>query len=311
MKLLAAFFKLIRWPNLFFIVLTQCLFYFCVFTSIITEPSNYSPNLSLFFLLVASSVLIAAAGYIINDYFDLQIDAVNKPEKVVVDKILKRRWAIMWHWILSGGGILLSMYLSYKTGKWIIAAANIFCVLLLWVYSTTFKKRILSGNIIIAALTAWVIVVIYFFCGATIDRFDQQQIYFDAQKFFKYTVLYAGFAFIVSLIREVIKDLEDMEGDALYNGNTMPVVWGVPASKVFAAVWLMVCIASLNIVLLYALQLGWWAIPLYTTVFVILPLGLILRRLYKAATPAQFHQLSTGIKLVMLAGILSMLFFIF
>ncbi len=311
MKLLAAFFKLVRWPNLFFIILTQCLFYFCVFRSIITDPSFQSPQLFSFPLLVAASVFIAGAGYIINDYFDLQIDAVNKPDKIVVDKILKRRWAIMWHWILSGLGILLSVYISYKTGKWVIAAVNIICVLLLWTYSTTFKKRILSGNIIIAALTAWVIVVIYFFCGATVDRFDQQYIYFDAQKFFKYTVLYAGFAFIVSLIREVIKDLEDMEGDALYNGNTMPVVWGVPASKVFTAVWLVVCIASLIIVLLYALQLGWWAIPFYTTAVVIVPLAFILRRLYKASAPAHYHQLSTGIKLVMLAGILSMLFFIF
>jgi len=310
MKLLSAFFKLIRWPNLFFIVLTQCLFYFCVFRSIVLEPSYYSSDYFLFYLLSAASVFIAAAGYIINDYFDLQMDAINKPEKVVVDKIVKRRWAILWHWILSGLGIVLSVYISYKTGKWVIAGANIICVFLLWFYSTTFKKKILSGNIIIAALTAWVIVVIYFFCGASIDVFDKQHIFFDAKKFFKYTVLYAGFAFIVSLIREVIKDLEDMKGDALYNGNTMPVVWGVPTSKVFTAVWLVVCIASLIIVQLYALQLGWWAIPVYTTLFVILPLALILKRLYKAVSPADYHQLSTGMKLVMLAGILSMLFFI-
>ena len=310
MKLVAAFFKLIRWPNLFFIALTQCLFYFGVFRSIIIEPAYQARDHFLFFLLCAASILIAAAGYIINDYFDLQIDAINKPEKIVVDKFVKRRWAIMWHWILSVIGIFLSVYISYKTGKWIIAAANIACVLLLWFYSTSFKKRILSGNIIIAALTAWVIVVIYFFCGANIDVFDEQHIFFDAKKFFKYTVLYAGFAFVVSLIREVIKDLEDMEGDARYHANTMPVVWGVPASKVFTAVWLVVCIATLTIVQLYALQLGWWAIPLYTVIFVVLPLVIILRRLYQAVTPAHYHQLSNGMKLVMFAGILSMLFFI-
>lgn len=310
MKLFAAFLKLIRWPNLFFIVLTQCLFYFCVFRSIVADPSYVSVQNPLFYLLIAASVLIAGAGYIINDYFDLQIDAINKPDKIIVDKFVKRRWAIVWHWILSGVGVLLSIYVSYKTGTWIIAGANILCVLLLWFYSTTFKKRVLSGNVIIALLTAWVIVVIYFFCGAGVDGFNKQDILFDASKFYKYTVLYAGFAFIVSLIREVIKDLEDMQGDGQYNGNTMPVVWGVPASKVFTAVWLVVCIASLLIVQLYALQLGWWAIPVYTTIFVILPLAVILRRLYKAVLPADYHQLSTGMKLVMLAGILSMLFFI-
>jgi 4-hydroxybenzoate polyprenyltransferase len=310
MKLVAAFLKLIRWPNLFFIALTQTLFYFCVFESLQIDPADGRKHL-LFYLLVLASVIIAAAGYIINDYFDVQIDAVNKPQKVVVDKLVKRRWAILWHWILSGMGVMLGLYISYKIGNWIIGLANIICVMLLWVYSTSFKKKILSGNIIIAALTAWVIVVVYFFCGANITVWEQHNLPFDARKFFKFMVLYAGFAFIVSLIREVIKDLEDMEGDAKYNCHTMPIVWGVPTTKVFAAVWLVVCIAALVIVLLYAWQLGWWVISVYTLLLVVFPLMFTLRHLYKAFYPADYHQLSSVIKFVMLAGILSMLFFIF
>ena len=310
MKLIAAFFKMIRWPNLIFIALTQFLFYFCVFEKLLTEPGDHHKDI-LFYLLVLVSVLIAAAGYIINDYFDLQIDAINKPQKIVVDKIVKRRWAIMWHWILSGIGIVLSFYISYKIDNWIIGIANIGCVLLLWFYSTTFKKKILSGNIIISALTAWGIVVVYFFCGANISVWQQQDISFDAQRFFKFTLLYAGFAFITSIIREVIKDLEDMEGDARYKCRTMPVVWGVRTSKVFTAVWLVVCIAALAIVQLYTGQLGWWPISVYTVLCIIVPLIFIFRNLYKAASPADYHRLSTAIKFVMLAGILSMLFFIF
>ncbi len=310
MKLIAAFLKLIRWPNLFFIALTQCLFYFCVFETMLNQP-GYDHKHFLFYLLIAASVAIAAAGYIINDYFDLQIDAVNKPAKVVVDKIVKRRWAIIWHLLLSGFGILLSVYISYRIGNWLIALANVVCVLLLWFYSTTFKKRILSGNVIIAALTSWVIVVVYFFGGANIAVWQRREVPFDAPKFFKFMVLYAGFAFIVSLIREVIKDLEDMEGDAKYQCRTMPIAWGVPASKVFTAVWLVVCIAALVIVQLYAWQSGWWVIALYTNLLIIMPLIIILKKLYTATTPAQYHQLSTYLKLVMLAGILSMLFFIF
>lgn len=310
MKLIAAFFKLIRWPNLFFIALTQFLFYFCVFQTLQVQP-GYQYNNFLFYLLVISSVVIAAAGYVINDYFDLQVDAINKPQKVVVDKIVKRRWAIIWHWLLSGLGILLGFYISYKIGNWIIVIANVFCVLLLWFYSITFKKKILSGNIIIAALTAWVIVVVYFFCGASIAVWQQANIPFNVRKFFKLMILYAGFAFIVSLIREVIKDLEDMEGDAKYNCRTMPVAWGVPASKVFTAVWLVVSVAALSVVQLYAWQSGWWKIVLYSILLLILPQLLILKKLYKVETPAGYHQLSTAIKMVMLAGILSMLFFIF
>ena len=165
MRLITAFLKLVRLPNLIFIAITQVLFHAAIVHKVLDEAGR-RPVLDGwdFILLIIASVVIAAAGYIINDYFDLQIDAVNKPEKVVVDKIIKRRWAIMWHWLFSGLGILLSVYISYKIGNWVIAIANVCCVLLLWFYSTTFKKRILSGNIVIAALTAWVIVVVYFFC---------------------------------------------------------------------------------------------------------------------------------------------------
>lgn len=309
MKLVAAFFKMIRWPNLFFIALTQGLFYFFVFENLMQVNLGDKAH-ALFYLLVTASVLIAAAGYIINDYFDVSIDAFNKPQKVIIDRVIKRRWAIVWHWILSGIGLLLSFYISYKIGSWIIGVANVLVVFILWFYSTTFKKKLLTGNIIVAALTAWVIVVVYFFCGAHVSIWHIDTATMGA-RFFKFTILYAGFAFIVSLIREVIKDIEDMEGDARYGCKTMPIVWGVPTSKVFTAVWLVVCVAALAIVQLYAWQLGWFIICGYTVLLVILPLLYILKNLYKATRPADYHALSTLIKLVMLAGILSMLFFIF
>ena len=317
MKLLVAFLRLIRWPNLLFIACTQWLFYFSVVDYLrlqkLTIP-DFSTHHLLFYLLILASVMIAAAGYIINDYFDRHIDAINKPAKVVVDKAVRRRWAILWHLVFSFSGILISLYISYKTGKWIIVLANIFCVLLLWFYSTTFKKKLLSGNIIIAALTAWVIVVVYFFAGAGIINYDGWHAGIngiDIPRLYKFTILYAGFAFIVSLIREVVKDLEDMYGDAKYNCKTMPIIWGVPAAKVFVAVWIVVCIALLAIVQLYAWQSGWWFSAIYSIVLIILPLVFILRNLYKAIIPTDYHRLSSLIKLVMLTGILSMLFFKF
>jgi len=310
MKTIFAFFRLIRFPNLVFIALTQSLFYFAVFNTLVTQP-GYKPSDFYFYLLMAASLMIAAAGYIINDYFDLNIDAVNKPDRVVVDRLVKRRWAILWHMALSLGGLFLSILVSYRTGTWIIAFANLCCIILLWFYSTTFKKKLLSGNIIIAALTAWVILVIYFFAGADIDVWKPGTGYYDPRKFFKITMLYAGFAFVVSLIREVIKDLEDMEGDARYQCRTMPIVWGVPASKVFAAVWLIVCISALFIIQLYAWQSGWWPASLYCFGFIIIPMLFILNRLYKASLPQHYHELSTSIKFIMFAGILSMIFFKF
>ena len=316
MKLVIAFLRLIRWPNLVFIAVTQWLFYFCVVVSLQAEKASalQVSQFSLFYLLIAASVLIAAAGYIINDYFDMHIDSVNKPGKVVVDKAVKRRWAILWHLVFSLSGVLISLYISYKTGTWIIVIANIICALLLWFYSTTFKKKLLSGNIIIAALTAWVIIVVYFFAGAAIINYNGWHLgnySFDIKKLYKFTILYAGFAFIVSLIREVVKDLEDMYGDARYQCKTMPIEWGVPATKVFIAVWIIVCCALLAIVQLYVWQSGWWLGAVYCIILIIAPLVFILKKLYTATTPADYHQLSRYIKLVMLTGILSMIFFKF
>ncbi len=312
MKLLGAFLRLVRWQNLLFIVLTQCLFFFFVFGAVNNIPVYRLTNDPLFYILMAASVCIAAAGYIINDYFDMHIDAINKPGKVVVDRMLRRRWAIAWHLVLSFIGIILSLYFGWRTRNVIVPAGNIACVLLLWFYSTTFKKKLLVGNIIISGLTAWVILVIYFGWSSAINRPGYGAAVYDSERsFFKMSVLYAGFAFIVSLVREVIKDLEDMEGDMRYNCRTMPVVWGVPASKVFSAVWLLVCIGALSIVQIYAWKLGWrWSV-IYGVLLIIIPLLMILKGLYPAAKPAEYHRLSSWVKLVMLTGILSMIFFLF
>ncbi len=312
MKSIVAFFKLIRWPNLVFIIITQLLFYYCIYVPLLANAADTRSHI-LFGMLITASICIAAAGYIINDYFDVQIDSINKPAKLIIDKHIKRRWAILWHWILSAVGMSLSTYISFKTGLWIISGANFACVVFLWFYSTTFKKKILTGNIIIAALTAWVIIVVYFFAGADFFRLNGWADIngFNARKLFKFTILFSGFAFIISLVREVIKDMEDMDGDRKYHCRTMPIVWGVPASKVFTAVWLVVCIAALTTVSLYAWQAGWWLAALYVFLFCILPLGYILKKLYAAATPAQYHLLSNMVKAVTLAGIISMLFFIF
>jgi len=309
-RLLGAFFRLIRWPNLVFIVLTQVLFYYCILLPdfngrYISFENALRPV--LFYLLSLSSVLIAAAGYIINDYFDLNIDRVNKPEKLVVDKIIKRRWTILWHWILSGLGVLIGAYVSLKVHNPFVALGNFGCVVLLWFYSTTFKRRLLIGNVLISLMTAWVILVLYvaeFKLAVFRDPLYHQML----SRLFKFASLYGGFAFIISLIREVVKDIEDMDGDARYGCRTMPIVWGVNAAKVFAATWLVVLIGSLVVIQFYVLQNGWWIIPPYCAVLIIAPLIWILRKLYLAGTVAEYHLLSNYIKGVMLAGILSMVF---
>ena len=317
MKLVIAFLRLVRWPNLVFIAVTQVLFYYFIAVPVFHQ-FNSTPALdeNLFWHLLTASVLIAAAGYIINDYFDLNIDRVNKPGKLVVDKIIRRRWAIMWHLILSFLGLLFSIIVAIHLGDWhgyLTLFLNLLCIGALWFYSTTYKRRLLIGNILISLLTAWTILILY---ATNLKNWNAVKVMSEYKfeynqaitKVFKFAILYAGFAFIISLIREVIKDMEDLEGDAKYGCKTMPIVWGIPATKVFTGVWIVVLISALSIIQFYVLQFGWWLSAAYCVSLIILPLIWILRKLYKAQVPKDYHQLSTAVKLVMLAGILSMFF---
>ena len=308
MRLIAAFLKMIRLPNLLFIALTQALFQFCIYYQIYKGhiPANDTRN---FVLLMVASVFIAAAGYIINDYFDINIDEVNKPEKMIVDKVISRRWAIVWHFILSITGILLTILALPFFEKWYLILANIFCIVLLWLYSTTFKKKLLIGNIAISLLTAWTILVIFFSKVSVSDAFDADHT--GQPKFFRFAFLYAGFAFIISLIREAIKDIEDMPGDARYGCKTMPIVWGVNATKVYIAVWMIILISILIVVQVYILQFQWWWAVIYCILMIILPLLYIFLKLFKASSIQDYHRLSSLTKLTMLTGIVSMIFFYF
>jgi len=310
LQLPGAFFRLIRWPNLVFIFLTQFLFYYCIllpgFQAI--QPDRYPVHFrpGLFYLLSLSSILIAAAGYIINDYFDLNIDRVNKPDKLVVEKIIRRRSTILWHWILSGLGAALGLYVSWKVRNPVVGLANLGCVFLLYFYSTTFKRKLLIGNLIISLLTAWVILVLYI-CEFSFSDFRDPVYHGFLSRLFKFAILYGGFAFIISLIREVIKDIEDIDGDGRYGCRTMPIVWGVNVAKVFAGTWLAVLTGSLIVIQFYVGQYGWWPVVLYCLLLLIGPLAWILRKLYTAQAKAEYHLLSSAIKAVMLVGILSMI----
>ncbi len=313
LKTLRAFLMLVRFGNLLFIAVTQTLFYFTVYGSLAGKSIFELGSDGAFILLVLASVFIAAGGYVINDYFDIQIDQVNRPRKVVVDRWIKRRNVIIWHGLLSLIGLVFTFWVSKVSGKWSLLFLNILSVFVLWVYSTTYKKALLLGNLLIAVLTAWVILSVYWFAG---KGWDAQYVWmqgsetYDVKKFFKLSMSYAGFAFVMTLIREVVKDLEDMMGDAQFGARTMPIVWGVPVSKMFAGVWLSVAAGGLIIISLYAWQSGVHAISLYALFALIVPILLIIRKLKIAQQSSDYHSLSSWIKWVMLAGILSMLFFL-
>ena len=313
MKLITAFLRLVRLPNLVMIAITQVLFYLSLINPLFS--GNVDPFSSFrvrhFIILIISSLLIAAAGNIINDYFDRNIDEINKPEKKIIDKLIKRRWAIIMHIVFSLIAILLGFYVDSQTPVFWLGISNTICVISLFAYSISLKKKLLAGNILISMLTAWVILVCFlcYYRSLSCSHCDAFEWQAQLRRFMRISFLYAGFAFVISLIREVVKDMEDMEGDKKYGCKTIPISWGIPASKVFVAVWLVVLIGMISVVQIYVWQLGWYWSAAYSILLIIAPLVWILRKLYQAQVPKDYHQLSTVIKIVMLAGLLSMIFF--
>lgn len=310
MKGLTSFFRLIRWPNLVFIAVTQLLFQYCILHPLFAQKSSRPVfDAANLLLLMMASVLIAAGGYIINDYFDINIDRINKPDKQVIGKVVSRRSAIIWHSLTSLAGVGLSFYLGWRMGVWWVGPANFVCTLLLFVYSSTFKKRLLTGNIIISVLTAWSVGILGTVSFYEVFYHSAEYNNLNPSRIFRFTILYASFAFIISVIREAIKDMEDIEGDARYGCHTLPIAAGLNAAKTYTIVWLVVLAGALVIVQVYALQFGWWLAILYCTVLLIVPLVRLFPQLVKAQSAQHFHKLSSQTKVIMLMGILSMVFF--
>jgi 4-hydroxybenzoate polyprenyltransferase len=198
-----------------------------------------------FILLVFSTVLIAGAGNIINDYFDVKADRINKPNRLIITKHLKRRWAIVTHWVFNMVAFGIAIYLSAKHNSFVYLFIHLLSINLLWFYSMYFKRKFALGNIVIAGLTGLVpiLVSIYFltiFSLSTATDTWVGTIFTIGQDYFSFNprgtetgqlILSFGFAmgifaFFTNLAREVIKDAEDVEGDKLLKARTIPIVLG-------------------------------------------------------------------------------------
>jgi 4-hydroxybenzoate polyprenyltransferase len=257
----------------------------------------------LFALLVIATVLITAGGYVINDYFDIKTDLINKG-KVIVGSKIPRRKAIMWHSIFNIASVSAGFYISDRVGYLWLGTMFLVVSGLLYFYSASYKRQFLIGNILVAFLTAMVpMLVVFYECPALYRYYTINAIVLPKFNLIIYWIGgFALFAFLTNLIREIIKDTEDFEGDIAYGRNTIPVVIGVVSAKIVS-----ISLAIITIILLY---LAWHffindTITLvYISVMVVLPLLYVIYKLAGSSEKKQLHGASSIMKIVMLTGIL-------
>ena len=306
------FIRLTRPLNLFIIAITMYgLGWY--FEGVHTESSTNGIASLSFFLLVLSTIMIAAAGNIINDYFDLRADRINKPEKVIIGKHIKRRVAIVTHWSINFVAFSIAIYLSWKLDTFWYLFIHLLCINVLWYYSSYFKRKFLIGNILVASLTALVplMVGLYFFHNQVISISNKTDFYPFYNALAESYVVYlaiglAGFAFILNLAREIVKDMEDVEGDKLLRANTVPIRIGYPKTKVLISVILITSIASILFVwILFPFVNINAGIPLFiAALFIMLALILLL----KSSNKGQYKRINSCIKIAMILGALSPVF---
>ena len=305
-----AFLKLIRVENLLMIALTEiCLRYLVLNKAFSLANIELELPAKLYNLFILSTVFIAAAGYIINDYFDVKTDLINHPNTVVVDRVIKRRWAIILHILFTFTGLVLGLYTALEIGYLRLAIFPIAAAILLWFYSTHFKKQLLTGNIVVSLLTAAIALVPFVFEVGMINKMHPEYIYTHTRAFlsvFKILFVFSLFVFITSMAREIIKDMEDYKGDKATGGATLPIVWGLRSSKLISFFLLVITAILLSFVVYNTFKAGYNILNihiLYIVITLIVPLGFLSAYILKAATSAQFKKASLTLKLIMLAGL--------
>jgi 4-hydroxybenzoate polyprenyltransferase len=278
LRFLAWFFRISRWGNV--LLLSATLYLAAVF---LLNPTDAKLERLLnwrLLLAVVATACITAGGYIINDYFDVQIDSINRPAAQLVGRRVPRRRALLLHGLLRALGVLLGLLASYKVGVLELIAAN-----LLYLYSAKLKRSAGWGNALVAFLTAAGLLVPWLLFGHARP------------------VLWAYFVFcfLISFLREIVKDAEDMRGDAAYGCRTLPIVFGLPTTRLWVQGLLFgLLLAALGLPLLS----GSWAAA-YNTVLLV-PAYYFLQDLQMADTRQDFRRLSRLAKIMMALGVLGM-----
>jgi 4-hydroxybenzoate polyprenyltransferase len=319
--MVSVFLRVIRARNLVIVALTMYLMRFGIIQPVLHLSNlNLQLNELLFFLLTLSTVFITAGGYVINDYFDTKTDLVNRPQTVVVGRQLSRRSAIIMHWVLNSLGLVLGAIVSISIGKPLFTLGFIIIPGILWFYSTTYKRQFLVGNLVVAFLVGLVPAMPLIFELPPLYENYWSVVLLNPNIFNQLTYWIIGFslfAFFINLFREIVKDIEDFEGDIEYGRNTLPVVLGFKTSRVVAASIL------LGVVIVIAYLFGAYLNYLprtasfdyltltYIIGALIVPIFYMLIKLLSAERKEDYHYVSQLAKYIMLSGLLYSLVFRF
>ncbi len=316
MKNFIQFIRLTRPLNLAVIALTMWLMRYYVLRPVV-EVNGYELQLSAFyfFLLVLSTVLIAAAGNVINDYFDQRTDRVNKPKNIIVGVHVKRRVAMLVHQLFNLAGLAIAVFVAWKIGIWKLSIVSFFAAGSLWFYSVQFKRDLIVGNVIIAFLAGLVPLLVGLYeipllireYGAEVAAyFTEMRPGEDPAMYFKimfYFILgYALFAFLLNLIREIQKDMADVKGDMRIGARTIPLVYGIKNAKKITAS--LIVIAMIALLVLQQMVVSDTYSLVYLIIAILLPLAMSLFYNHRAVRRPGFMRAGNYLKIAMLFGIL-------
>lgn len=316
METLRNVFKLSRPLNLAIIALTMWLMMRYVLKPFV-EVNGYELQLSdeKFFLLILATLLIAAAGNVINDYFDQRTDRINKPRDIIVGVHVKRRVAMAVHQLFNLFGLTIAFYIAWSVDIWKLSIVHFFAAGSLWFYSVQFKRELIIGNVMVALLAGLVPVLVGIYeipllireYGADVARYfkitrpgEDPSVYFKYMFYFIFG--YAGFAFALNLIREIQKDMADVKGDKRIGARTIPLVYGIKNAKRITAALIVAVIAGLIVIQQLVVDDGWSL--LYLLVAVVLPLLFSLYFNHFAVRRPQFIRAGNALKVAMLGGLL-------
>jgi len=289
-----------RWKNILMILLVQYLFKYVLFEKLNIEVSLDHMH---FALLAISTSFIAIAGYIINDINDVKADIINKPEKLFVDKKITRIKAQKLFIGFNSVGLLLGMYLSYHIHHTAYFIIYILTSLLLHQYAIQLKKRFLIGNLIISFIVFFCIMMVAVFDVAPATNLYNIE---SQQKMFDLFFLYAGFGFSLTFLREIVKDIEDIEGDKAIGAKSFPIVIGQHKTKLLLIITTVLLVIALSYIAYFIFN-EHRNVSLYLSILVSLPLLYFILKLGKAKKKSDFHTLSGVLKIIMLLGILSII----